>query len=102
MSILYIPEWLLAFLAYAVAYGVWYKSVTSLVMNAVYGMGARGGCWFVLEALALDVILFNLSLVLASVTGVSVWSSPLLLFPFLGSLLSELPLLYLFFKCFVR
>ena len=101
MATLLVPDWLLVFAAYAVAYGFWYKEVVSLIYNAVYGMNYYNGCAFVAAALALSVLVSNLAIALSLSTSTPILSEPLLLLPFVGSLLLELPLLYFFAKCFL-
>jgi len=101
MATLVVPDWLLVFLAYATAQALWYRSLVSLVLNLVYGMGQKSGCWFVALALGLTVALFNSVVALSLVTSTPPLADPLLLIPFLGSLLLELPLLYFFVQCLV-
>jgi len=99
MATLLVPDWLLVFLAYLTAQLMWYRSLVTLIYNLVYGMGQRSGCWLVAASLGLVITIFNLSVAASLVTSTSPLSDPLLLLPLIGSLLLELPLLYLFLQC---
>ncbi|NPA84853.1 MAG: hypothetical protein GXO07_02475 [Crenarchaeota archaeon] len=101
MAVLVVPDWLLVFLAYASAQAFWYRALASLIINLVYGMNQKSGCWFLALALGLAVALFNTALLLSMVTLTSPLAEPLLLFPLLGALVLELPLLYLFVDCLI-
>ena len=101
MASLVIPDWLLAFLAFLSAQLFWYRALASLIYNLVYGMGYKDPCAFVFAALGLLIVIFNSACSLILTSGASPLD-PLLLLPLLGSLLLELPLLYLLVQCAVR
>ncbi|HIH90523.1 hypothetical protein [Ignicoccus hospitalis] len=100
MAVLLIPDWLLVFSAYLTAQAFWYRGVTSLIYNLVYGMNYKSPCAFVVAALTLTIAVFNSTAALALASGAHL-AEPLILFPLLGSFVLELPLLYLFLQCFV-